>query len=55
MRAGRGVGRRRRDDDGRREKDPTPVQIPMQTKAYVNTFNRIDKKNMKDGWFDLKG
>ena len=55
LRAGLGVDRRRKGDDGRREKDPTAVQVPRQTKVYVETFHIIDKKNMKDAIFDLKG
>lgn len=47
-RAGTSVDHRLRDDDGRRQKDSTPVKIPVQTKVYVTTFNKTDAKNMKD-------
>ena len=53
--AGNGVNRRMRGDDGKREKHPTPVKIPLQTKWYTDTFGIIDDKNGKDAVFDLKG
>ena len=55
LRAGDGVDRRKRGNDGVREQDPTPVKIPLQTKKYVKTFGKIDNKNMKDAQFDLRG
>ena len=55
LKAGVGVGRRLKDSNGRREKDPTPVQIPFQTKKYVQQFHRIDKINLINSQFDLKG
>lgn len=55
LQAGNGVDRRLRDDNGMQEKEPTPVKIPLQTKSYLKTFGIIDKKNMKDKKFDLKG
>jgi len=32
-----------------------PIKVPYQTKVYVETFGLIDKKNLKDSRFDLKG
>ena len=55
LRSGEGVNRRLRGDDGHREMNSTPVKVPLQTKVYVDTFDRIDKKNLKDLRSDLKG
>ena len=50
-----GVGRKLRGADDLREQEQTLVKIPEQTKAYVSTFDKIDKKNLIDSRFDLKG
>ena len=44
-----------RGEDGIRDKESTAVKIPLQTKVYVNEFGKINKKNLKDSQFDLKG
>ena len=55
VKAGTGVNRRLMDPSGMREKDPTPVKCPKQTKKYVSKFDKIDKINLKCVRFDLKG
>ena len=55
LRAGTGVHRRLLGDDGFQEKEPSPVKIPMQTKKYINEYDKIDKINLCEVKFDLKG
>ena len=55
LKAGRGVDRQMLDPSGMREKDPTPVKCPKQTKKYVTEFDKINKINLKCVRFDLKG
>ena len=50
-----GVNCQMRGDNGKQDQHLTPVKILMQTKWYVNAFSEINKKNMKDAVFDLKG
>ena len=55
LRAGEGVDRRMRGENGVRDRHSTAVKIPLQTKVYVSEFDKIDKKNLNDSRYDLKG
>lgn len=50
-----GVKRERRGADGRREHYQTPVDVPLQTQHYCETYNLIDKGNGAEAKFDLGG
>ena len=50
-----GVFRRKRNADGGRDRISSAVKIPLQTKAYVSDFDKIDKRNLADSKYDLKG
>ena len=50
-----GVFRRKRNADGGRDRLSSAVKIPLQTKAYVSDFDKIDKRNLVDSKYDLKG
>ena len=50
-----GVKRKRRGADGRREHYQTPVDIPLQTQDYCETYHLIDKGNGAEAKYDLGG
>ena len=50
-----GVLRKKRDEDGKRERHKTEVPCPEQTKDYCNTFHLIDKGNGVEASYDLGG
>ena len=50
-----GVKRKRRGADGRREACQTPVDVPLQTQHYCETYHLIDKGNGAEAKFDLGG
>ena len=50
-----GVKRKRRGADGRREHYQTPVDIPLQTQDYCDTYHLIDKGNGAEAKYDLGG
>ena len=43
--------KRRRKIDGRREREQTPVRVPVQQKYYSDTFHLIDKGNSNKSHF----
>ena len=47
--------RSKKNGNGQRKKEAKAVDIPLQTKVYVSTFDKIDKKNFIDSMFNLKG
>jgi hypothetical protein len=55
LEAGMGVLRKRRDDDGKRERHRTEVRCPAQTRDYCATFRLIDKGNGAEASYDLGG
>ena len=50
-----GMLRRRKDADGSRERERTMFKCPVQNKRYSETFHQIDKINLKEAKYDLKG
>ena len=50
-----GVKRKRRGANGRREHYQTPVDIPLQTQDYCETYHLIDKGNGAEAKYDLGG
>jgi hypothetical protein len=55
LEAGMGVLRKRRDEDGKRERHRTEVRCPAQTRDYCATFHLIDKGNGAEASYDLGG
>jgi len=53
--AGHGVNRKRKGDDGKRERLSTEVACPAQMKYYCETFRLIDKGNGTKASYDLGG
>ena len=53
--AGLGLHRCLLDNDRFWDKGLTPVEIPLQTKKYVNEYDKIDKINLRNAKFNLKG
>ena len=53
LKAGMGVLRKKRDEDGKRERHKTEVPCPAQTKDYCATFHLIDKGNGAEASYDL--
>ena len=46
---------RKGNTDRGQDRLSSAVKIPLQTKAYVSDIDKIDKKNLKDSKYDLKG
>ena len=55
LKAGMGVLRKKRDEDGKRERHKTEVPCPAQTKDYCNTFHLINKGNGAEASYDPGG
>ena len=53
--AGEGVSRKRKGDDGKRERESTEVSCPAQMKYYCKTFHLIDKGNGAEAPYDMGG
>ena len=53
--AGQGVNRKRKGDDGKRERESTEMACPAQMKYYCETFHLIDKGNGAEASYDLGG
>ena len=53
--AGDGVSRKRRGEDGKRERELTEVSCPAQMKYYCRTFHPIDKGNGFERPYDMGG
>ena len=53
--AGEGVSRKRKGNDGRRERESTEVTCPAQMKYYCQTFHLIDKGNGAKAPYDMGG
>ncbi|KAL3778015.1 hypothetical protein ACHAW5_000521 [Stephanodiscus triporus] len=55
LRAGDGVSRKRRGEDGKRERESMEVSCPAQTKYYCQTFHLIDKGNGAERPYNMGG
>ncbi len=55
LEAGMGALRKRRDDNGKRERHQTEVSCPAQTRDYCTTFYLINKGNGAEASYDLGG
>ncbi len=53
--AGMGVLRKKRGDDGNRERMKTEVPCPAQMQDYCKTLHLIDKRNGAEANYDLGG
>ena len=52
---GEGMMRRKKADDGKRDRESSPVKCPAQNRTYSLTFHQIDKSNQKEATYDLGG
>jgi hypothetical protein len=55
LEAGRGVLRKQRDSNGKRERMKTEVSCPAHTRDYCKTFHLINKGNGAEANYDLGG
>ena len=47
--------RRTQAEDGKRDRESSPVKCPAQNRTYSLTFHQIDKSNQKEAKYDLGG
>ena len=55
LKAGSGVRRRKKNENGKRERTQSEVPCPEQQKYYSETFHLIDKENGKEAKYDMGG